>query len=99
MQRKIHITATRNVDDAVTLFVTGARYQGSEPFPGHFQIVDSDLCLSFNAETKKQIALVYCHIANGQDQDDMIEIEFDDLVINISEGYTGEVVDRIDFAD
>ena len=29
----------------------------------------------------------------------MIEIEFDDLVINISEGYTGEVVDRIDFAD
>ena len=99
MQRKIRIIATRNVDDAATLFVQSARYQGSEPFSGHFQVVDADLCIGLNAETNKQVAFVYCHVGEGQGEDEMIEIEVDDTVIQISEGYTGEIVDRIAFAD
>ena len=99
MQRKIRIIAMRTVDDAATLFVQSALYQGSEPFSGHFQVVDADLCVGLNAETKNQVASVYCLNGDGQGEDEMIEIEVDDTVIQISEGYTGEVIDRIDFAD
>ena len=98
MNEKINVVSMRSVEDVATISVNCARFQGSEPFSGEFQVADTDLCIGLNPESNKQIAFVYCHLGDCDTDDEMLEIEIDDPVIHTTEGFFGQVIDRIDFA-
>ena len=43
---------------------------------------------------------VHCHVGNSNDEDDTIELEIlDPFSANFIEGYSGEVIDRIERAE
>ena len=95
----IIFTEMRKVTDAQVVMIESARFRGSEPFRGVFQVHDVDTCSHVDESTGKRLLLVRCCWENEPDHEDAyLEVEWNDTMTNDSIGYDGEVVARMAFA-
>ena len=95
----IIFTEMRTVTDAQVVMIESARFRGSEPFRGVFQVHDVDTCSHVDESTGKRLVLVRCCWENEPDHEDAyLEVEWNDTMTNDSIGYDGEVVARMAFA-
>jgi hypothetical protein len=100
MQRTIRTVGTREIDNYAAIDLRAASYQGSAPFSGLFSIFDCDLSVYRNPETGKLMVSALCHFGSSNDEDDTIELEIlEPFTTVLVEGYSGEVVDRIEWVD
>lgn len=100
MQKTIRAVGTREIDNGAAIELQAASYEGSAPFSGIFSIFDCDFSVYRSSEKGKLMVTVHCHVGNSNDEDDTIELEIlDPFSANFIEGYSGEVIDRIERAE
>jgi hypothetical protein len=98
MQKTIRTVGTREIDNYPAIDLRAASYQGSAPFSGLFSIGDCDFSVYRNPETGKLMVSALCHFGSSNDEDDTIELEIlEPFSTVLVEGYSGEVVDRIEW--
>jgi len=98
MQKTIRKVSTREMDNGAAVELQAASYEGSAPFSGIFSIFDCDLSVYQNPETGKLMVSAHCHVGNSNDEDDTIELEIlGTLTANFIEGYSGDIIDRIEW--
>ncbi len=100
MQKAIRTVGTRVIDNRGAIELRAASYEGSAPFSGLFSVFDCDSVVFRSPETGKLMVLVSCHFGASSDEDDSIELEIlGDFSMMLIEGYSGEVTDRLDWAE
>ena len=88
------------MDNGAAVELQAASYEGSAPFSGIFSIFDCDLSVYQSPESGKRIVSAHCHVGNSNDEDDTIELEIlGTLTANFIEGYSGDVIDRIEWVE
>ena len=100
MPKTIRKVSTREMDNGAAVELQAASYEGSAPFSGIFSIFDCDFSVYRSPETGKLMVTANCHVGNSNDEDDTIELEIlGTLTASFIEGYSGEVIDRIEWAE
>ena len=100
MQKTIRKVSTREMDSGAAVELQAASYKGSAPFSGIFSIFDCDYSVYRSPETGKLMVTANCHVGDSNDEDDTIELEIlGTLTANFIEGYSGDVIDRIEWVE
>jgi hypothetical protein len=100
MQKTIRKVGTREIDSAAVVELQAASFEGSSPFSGIFSIFDCDYSVYRSPEAGKLMVTANCHVGDSNDEDDTIELEIlGTLTANFIEGYSGEVIDRIEWVE
>lgn len=95
---RIAVLETEVVVGANVFFCKSASYKESEPFSAIFAVWDIDHALTTDKATGKKTLEVHCQWGIKTNEDSILHIDIADTLLHAGEGYSGQVVTRIDWA-
>jgi hypothetical protein len=95
---RIAILETEVVVGANVFFCKSASYKESAPFSAIFSVCDIDHALTTDKATGKKTLEVHCQWGTQKTGKSILHIDIADALLHAGEGYSGQVVTRIDWA-
>lgn len=95
---RIAILETEVVLGANVFFCKSASYKGSAPFSAIFAVCNIDHALTTDKATGKKPLEAHCQWGTQKTEKSILHIDIADALLHAGEGYSGQVVTRIDWA-